>query len=119
MNTFTPVDGSHFRKDEKKYASTSLMFLTKKRDGKIKGRACSDVRDQRGNFEKEDAAYLTVATESFFITSAIDAHERHYMETIDIPVTLLHLGSDKHIIMVLKEKLTQIMCHVDPKLYRK
>ena len=61
------------------------MFLTKKRDGIIKGRECADGHGQRGKFEKEDVASPTVATEIIFITSAIDAHERRDVATIDIP----------------------------------
>ena len=41
------------------------------------------------------------------------------MGTIDIPDAFLHADSDKHIIMVLKGKIPLLMCHVDPKLYRK
>ena len=52
MNTFTPVDGSHLRKEEKKDTTTSLIFLTKKSYSRIKGRECADGRGQREKFEK-------------------------------------------------------------------
>ena len=55
----------------------------------------------------------------YFITSAIDAHERRDVATIDIPGAFLLAYSEEHIIMVLKVKLALLMCHVDPKLYRK
>ena len=52
MITFTPVDDSNFRKEEKKDAITSIISLNEKRDGRIKGRACADGRGQRGKIEK-------------------------------------------------------------------
>ena len=66
------------------------MFLTKKRDGIIKGRECADGHGQRGKFEKEDVASPTVATEIIFIASAIDAHERRDVVTIYVPGVFLH-----------------------------
>ena len=47
MNAFTQL-----RKEEKKDLIISLMFLADKRDGSINGRACVDVRGQRGKFKK-------------------------------------------------------------------
>ena len=95
------------------------MVLTKKRDDIIKGRSCTDGHGQRGKFEKEEAEYPTVATKSIFITSAIDAHERRDVATIDILGTFIHADSDEHIIMVFKGNLALLMYHVDKKLYRK
>ena len=51
------------------------MFLKEKRDGTIKGRGCADGRKQREYTNKEDASSPTVAIESVFLTSVIDAHE--------------------------------------------
>ena len=74
MNAFTPVDGSHLRKEEKKDVILSLIFLTKKRYGRMKGRACAEGSGQCGKPEKEDAASPTVATGIIFIISSIDSH---------------------------------------------
>ena len=68
MNTFTPVDGSHSGKEENKDAITALMLLAKKRDYRIKGRACAVGRGQHGKFEKEDASLTTDKIDSIFIT---------------------------------------------------
>ena len=95
------------------------MLLAEKIYGRIKGRECADGRGKRGKPKKEDAASPTFSTESIFTTSAIDAHDRCDVETIDIPGALLRADSDKHIILVLKGNLALLMCHVDQKLYRK
>ena len=49
------------------------------------------------------------------IKSAIDAHGRRDVANIDIPGAFLHGDSYKHIIMVLKGKLSLLMCHMDKK----
>ena len=41
------------------------------------------------------------------------------MATIAIPGAFIHTYLDEHIIMVLKGNLALLMCHVDPKLYRR
>ena len=119
MNSFTLVDGSHLIKEEKKDAITLLIFLAKKRGGRIKVIACADGRGQRVKFEKEDAAYPKFAIEIIFITSVIDAHEGCDVAIIYIPGAFLHADSYEHIIMVFKGKLTLLMCNVEPKLYMK
>ena len=50
-----------------------LMFLKRKRCGKVKGRGCADGRKQRAYISKEEAASPTVSTEAVFLTAVIDA----------------------------------------------
>ena len=59
-----------------KQALNYLMFLKRKRCGKVKGRGCADGRKQRGFIPKEDAASPTVSTEAVFITAVVGAGER-------------------------------------------
>ena len=88
------------------------MFLTEKRDGNIKGRACADGRKQQESIRKEDAASPTVALESIFLTSAIEAHEGREVATIDIPGAYLHTDTDEEVIMLLRGKLAELMAEV-------
>jgi hypothetical protein len=53
------------------------------------------------------------------ITTAINAHERLNVATIDIPGTFLHAYNDKKTFMLLKDRLAKLMVQVDPQLYRK
>ena len=119
MRTFFPVEAKSLSKEERLKALSSLMFLTEKRDGKIKGRACADGRKQREEIKREDAASPTVALDSILLTSAIDAHEGREVATIDIPGAYLHTDTDEEIVMLLRGKLAELMAQVDPKLYRK
>ena len=59
-----PVDGNDLTRDQKQSSLRYLMFLTKKRCGRIKARGCADGRKQRKHTSKEDASAPTVSIEA-------------------------------------------------------
>ena len=61
--------------EQKKEVLAYLMFLKRKRCGKIKGHWCADGRKQQAHIARKDAASPTVATESVFLTAIINALE--------------------------------------------
>ena len=96
------------------------MFLKEKRDSSVKARMCADGRKQKdGTWAKQDTTSPTVATESVFITTVIDAHEGRDVACFDIPGAFLHADVDEDITMVLKGRLAELMVQVAPNLYRK
>ena len=72
-------------KEQKKKALESLIFITEKRDGRIKARACANGSKQRLWMNKEDSTSPTVSLPSVLMTSTIDAHEGREVAIIDIP----------------------------------
>ena len=66
-----------------------LLFLSKKRSGRIKGWGCNDDRNQRSYLSKEGTSLPTVAMESLMVSYSIDACEGRDIATIDIPCTFL------------------------------
>jgi hypothetical protein len=66
---------------------------------RIKARSCANRSKQREHITKEEAAVPTVALESVFITTAIDAKEHRKVVTIDIPGAFLHANNEDYIIM--------------------
>ena len=74
-DVFSPVHSNTMSLTDKHEALPYLMFLKQKRSGKIKGRGCADGRRQRLCSKKEYASSPTVAIESVFLTSIIDASE--------------------------------------------
>ncbi len=59
----------------------------------------------------------TVATESIFITGAIEAHEGRKVNYYDIPGAYLHANcKDEDTCMRLDGQLTELMVLVEPKL---
>eukprot|EP00978_Attheya_sp_CCMP212_P040600 scaffold223530_cov39-Attheya_sp.AAC.1 len=77
-------------RDSKRAALHYLMFLKKKRCGRIKGRGCADGCKQRAYIQKEDASAPTVAIEAVMLSCAIYAKEGRNVATVDIPGAFLH-----------------------------
>ncbi len=70
--------------------------------------------------QKEDSDSPTVATESIFITGAIEAHEGRKVNCYDIPGAYLHAKREEgHQYMKLDGQLAELIVLVNPKLYRK
>ena len=119
MDTFFPMDAETLTKEQQVTAISSLMFLKKKRDGTIKGRACAIGTPQRAYIKKEDAASPTCAMELVFITLVVDAHEQRHVATFDVPSAFLHAVTVKDVVMRLGGRLDELMVKVDPSLYQK
>ena len=102
-----------------KKALNYLMFLKRKRCGKIKGRGCADGRKQRDFIDKEDAASPTVATEAVFITAVVDAVERRHVIVADIPGAFMHSDMDPNVHMRVEGLMAELLLEVDPDMYTK
>ncbi len=106
--------------DKRKKALLSLMFLKEKRDSLVKACMCTNGHKQKDStWTKQDTTLPTVAMESVFITTNIDAHEGHDVTYLDIPWVFLHADIKEDITMVLKGRLAELMVQVTPNLYRK
>ncbi len=68
---------------------------------------------------KEEAASPTVALESIFVMSTIDARENREVVTTDIPGAFLHTKNEDYIVMQMNVTLAELIAKTDPKLYRK
>jgi hypothetical protein len=96
-----------------------LMFLKQKRCGRIKGRGCTYGRKQRLYKTKQETSVPAVAIESMFLTSTIDANERRYVVTTDIPGAFMQTDVDELIHVRLEGPLVALLAKVDPNLYEK
>jgi hypothetical protein len=116
-----PVHASSLSPEERGQALASLMNIVKKRDGRVRARACADSSKERRQtgYKKEDSASPTVATDSIMITATINAHERRDVSTIDIPGAFLNAYNDKETFMLPRVCRAELMFQVDPNLYRK
>ena len=119
LNTFTPLDAKSLTYDQRRTALASLIFLTEKRNGDIKARACANGKPQREHIAKEETASPTVATEANFALAAIAAHERRFVATMDLPGAFLHADNDSFVVMKLTGKLAELMVKTAPNIYRK
>ena len=119
MACFCPWDAHTLTREDRCQALTLLMFLTEKRSGKVKARACANGGDQRVHVAKEEAAAPTVTSEAIFIQSTIFAHENRNVATCDILGTFLQADNLDYVLMRLDGVLAELMAKVHPKLYRK
>jgi hypothetical protein len=93
------------------------MFMTQKRCGKVKSRACVNGSKQREWIKKEDAASPTVMTDSVMLTSLIEVQELRKVITLDIPGVFLHTDIDEEVVMLLRRELAVLTVKINPEKY--
>ena len=119
---FRPIHRDDITKEEMEKSMESLMFLTEKRDGTVKARACANGSVQREYVMRGKAASPTVISESGFITSTIDAKENRDVMACDIPNAFVQTEIKeqeigKRIIMKIRGSLLEILIEMDPEKY--
>jgi hypothetical protein len=114
-----PVDGDDLTREQKQASLRYLMFLTKKRCGRIKARGCADGRKQRKTTSKEDASAPTVSIEAVMLSAVIDATERRDVATVDIPGAFMQADIDEVVHVKFEGEIAEMLVKLDPKLYRK
>jgi hypothetical protein len=114
-----PVQASTLSREDKHKALAYLMFLKKKRTGKIKGRGCADGRKQREDLTKEEVSSPTVATESVMLSCTIDAHENRDVATVDVPGAFLQADMEDTVYMRIDGAMAELLIRLDPELYNK
>jgi hypothetical protein len=94
----------------------SLMFIKRKRDGRLKSRLVADGRMQLKELYS-DISSPTVSTESVFISATIDSKENRYVAVVDIEGAYLHADIKEEIYMEIEPKLSTILCDMYPNQY--
>ena len=108
---FKPTRVSNLTSSEMRKSTESLIFLTEKRDGKIKAWMCANGSVQRNYINKEEAASPTVLIESILLTGVIEAKEKQDVITANIPIAFVQTEIDqngKKIIMKFRGVLVDI-----------
>jgi hypothetical protein len=114
-----PKSANMLTVEEKRKALRYLMYLKKKICRRIKDRGCADGRKQRIYKTKEETSAPTVAIESLFLSSVIDAKEGRAVVTLDIPGAFMQADMDEVLYMKLEGPLVHLLTKVDPKRYSK
>ena len=83
-DVFEPIAADSLSNEEKKKALSLIIFLKEKQNGTIKAQSCANGSVQRLHVAKEEAAFPTVALESVFVTSTIEARKNREVVTINI-----------------------------------
>jgi len=102
-----------------------LIFLTEKRDGRIKGRTCANGSTQRAYTERDEAASPMAMTESILITATIDAKQNRDVMTADIPNAFIQTDANEKnhvvgecIIMKIRGPLVDMLLKIAPEIYK-
>ena len=105
---------------EKNKALESLIFLVEKKDGRVKARHCANGNKQRQWMRPDEAASPTIVmTESVLLMAAIEAHEKRYVATWDIPNAFIQTAVDEldkdgdWIIMKIQGAMVDMLLDID------
>jgi hypothetical protein len=119
-NCFKPVDAYTMTKMEKRKAMESLLFLTEKRDGRIKGRMVCNGKPTRKWVDKDEATAPTASLESIMLTAIIGAKEGLDVMSADIPNAFIQAQMPKkkegeeRVIMKITGVLVDLLNEIDP-----
>jgi hypothetical protein len=113
-----PCKPKELTREQKKEALAYLMFLKRKRCGKVKGRGCADGRKQRAYTAKEDASSPTVSTEAVFLTAVIDAMENRVVAVIDVPGAFMQADMDELVHVRFTGKMVDLLLDIDKAMHK-
>ena len=113
-----PVQKESLTLEQQREALAYLMFLKRKRCGKVKGRGCADGRKQRAYIAKEEATAPTVSTEAVFLTAVIDALEGREVAVLDVPGAFMQADIDELVHVRFTGEMVDMLLHIDHEKYK-
>ncbi|KAG7373109.1 reverse transcriptase RNA-dependent DNA polymerase [Nitzschia inconspicua] len=108
------VHSHELTREQRRAALRYLMFLKEKRCGTIKGRGCADGRKQRLYKSKEETSSPALSIEALFLSCVIDAYERRYVLTCDIPGAFMQADMDELLHLKLDGTILEILLRMEP-----
>ena len=113
-----PVHKRSLTSEQRKEALAYLMFLKRKRCGKVKGRGCADGQKQRAYIAKEEATAPTASTEAVFLTTVIDALENREVAVLDVPGAFMQADIDELVYVRFTGEMVEKLLHMDYDMYK-
>ena len=105
-----------------KQALGYIMFLKRKRSGKMKARGCADGRPQREYITKEESSLPTVSLYALMGPFLMDAMDERKVITVNIPGAFLQgdWPQDEHPgYIMFKGIMVDMICEIDPSYHDK
>eukprot|EP00804_Cyclotella_cryptica_P011174 CCRYP_007703-RA/>CCRYP_007703-RA protein AED:0.04 eAED:0.08 QI:0/0/0/1/0/0/2/0/275 len=115
MRTFSPRDPKTLTREERRKALSLMIFLKEKESGENLPEWLAAKRIHK----KRRCSFAYRGNDSVFLTGAMDAYQARDVAYIDLPGAFLYTLTDEKVIMVVRGELCELMCLVEPKLYRK
>lgn len=103
--------------EKRQNALVYLMFLRRKRCGKVKSRGCADGRKQKAWIDKEEATSPTIATAAAFLTIVIDALENRDVANVDVPGAFMQADMDEFVHVRFTGTMVDLLLKMDAELY--
>ena len=102
--------------DIRKTALSYLMFLKRKRNGKVKARGCADGRPQREYITKEESSSPTVSLYALMSSCVMDAIEGRKVITCDIPGAFLQADwpDNRDCYIKFTGVMVDMICEINP-----
>ena len=115
MNAVTMIEPCELDKDLCINALTYLMFLKRKRTGKVKARGCTDGRPQQDYINSKEASSPMVSIYALMACCAISSIENRHVVTCNIPGAFLQLDwpKDKPIYLRFDGTMVDILCEIN------
>jgi hypothetical protein len=120
MGAVKMLEPTELNKNIRYEALNYLMFLKRKRCGKIKARGCADGRPQREYISKDESSSPTVSIYALMTSCLMDAIEGRKVATCDIPGAFLQADwpADRDCYLKFEGAMVSMICDIDPK-YKK
>jgi hypothetical protein len=115
MGAVTMLDLSGVNKNIRFEALNYLIFLKRKRCGKIKARGCADGRPQREYISKDESSSPTVYIYALMMSCLMDAIEGRKVATCDIPRAFLQADwpADRNCYLKFEGAMVSMICDID------
>jgi hypothetical protein len=120
MGAVQMLEPSEVNRNIRYEALNYLMFLKRKRCGKIKARGCADGRPQREYISKDESSSPTVSIYALMTSCLMDAIEGRKVATCDIPGAFLQADwpAERDCYLKFEGAMVSMICDIDPK-YKK
>jgi hypothetical protein len=117
MGAVRMLKPSEVNKNIRYEALNYLMFLKRKRCGKIKARGCADGRPQREYISKDESSSPTVSIYALMTSCLMDAIEGRKVATCDIPGAFLQADwpEERDCYLKFEGAMVSMICDIDPK----
>jgi hypothetical protein len=103
---------------QKSRVISSLLFLKRKRDGRLKARLVADGRMQLRD-PADNHSSPTVAIHHLYAVAAISAQENRKVVTIDIEGAYLNANMDNTVIMAIRGQIATVLEFMYPESYER
>jgi len=110
LGFFLAKSANELTREQKGEALQAINLITKKRDGRIKGRTVADGSVQKDLYEKSQTASPTVSTDALLISLIVNAHEQSDVAVADVVAAYLKAYMNDYILLKFTGDAVDIMC---------